>query len=351
MNNDWMTDARKVPDEVMNYIRRIAVHAVIDEHHSPEIVASVLNVSRSALYRWLDWYRRDGDQALDTRKAPGAAPVITPKIEQWLKRTVLHSTPNDHGYDTELWTLNILADLLYACFGIRVYESTIWNHLHRLKLSCQIPQYRALTYDEAEVKRYLTEKWPIIQRVAEKMHADIFFEDEAGMGIMTRSGRTWGEVNSTPIVRASDERDGYNVLSAITANTPKLYYALEEKSVSSDEYIAFLEKILMLHPRPVVLVVDHASFHRSKKVRAFVRAHRDHLRVFFLPKHAPEFNPDEQVWNEIKHRNIGREPVLNKADLKNRLLSNIIQLKFDAKRLLSFFHLPDTRYVLDSIPG
>ena len=107
----------------------------------------------------------------------------------------------------------------------------------------------------------------------------------------------------------------------------------------------------MVHPRPIVLVVDHASFHRSKKVRAFVRAHRDRIRVFFLPKHAPEFNPDEQVWNEIKHRNLGREPMINKADLKNRLLSNLMQLKLDTQRLLSFFHLPSTKYVLDSIPG
>jgi transposase len=350
MNNDWMTDARKIPDDVMNYLRRIAVHAVIDEHHNPDIVASVLNISRSALYRWLDWYRRDGDQALDTRKAPGAAPVITSKLEQWLKHTILNSTPSDYGYDTELWTLNILTDLLRRRFGISVYESTLWNHLHRLHLSCQLPQYRALADNEAETKRYLTEKWPIIRRVAKKMQADIFFEDEAGVGILTRSGRTWGQVNSTPIVRASDRRDGYNVLSAITANPPKLYYAIEEKSVSSDQYIAFLEKILMVHPRPIVLVVDHATFHRSKKVRAFVRAHRHRLRVFFLPKHAPEFNPDEQVWNEIKYRNLEREPVINKADLKSRLQSNLMQLKLDTQRLLSFFHLPSTKYVLDSIP-
>ena len=293
----------------------------------------------------------DGDQALDTRKAPGAAPVITPKLEQWLKRTILHSTPSDYGYDTELWTLNILADLLHARFGIRVYESTIWNHLHRLRLSCQVPQDRALAYNEAETKRYVTEKWPVIRRVAEKMHADIFFEDEAGVGIMTRSGRTWGEVNSTPIVRASDRRDGYNVLSAITANPPKLYYAIEETSVTSDQYIDFLKKILMVHPRPIVLVVDHATFHRSKKVRAFVRAHRDRIRVFFLPKHAPEYNPDEQVWNEIKYRNLEREPIINKADLKSRLVSNLMQLKLDTQRLLSFFYLPSTKYVLDPIPG
>ena len=351
MNSDWMNDARKIPDEVMNYVRPIAVHAVIDKHHDPAVVADVLNISLSAVYRWLDWHRRDGDQALDTRKAPGASPVITPKLERWLKRTILHSTPSDHGYDTELWTLKILADLLEKHFEVRVYESTISNHLHALNLSCQVPQYRALAYDDQEVEDYLVKKWPIIQRVANKMSADIFFEDEAGIGIMTRSGRTWGEVNSTPIVRASDQRGGYNVLSAITANPPRLYYALEENSISSDEYIDFLERILSLHPKPIVLVVDRVSFHRSTKVRNFVRAHRDRIRVFFLPKHAPEFNPDEQVWNEVKHRKLGREPILNKQDLKSRLLLHLRELKFNTRRLLSFFELESTKYVLNPIPG
>jgi transposase len=52
--------------------------------------------------------------------------------------------------------------------------------------------------------------------------------------------------------------------------------------------------------------MDHASFHKSKKVRDFVHTHRSQLRVFFLPKRAPELNPDEQVWNEIKNNEVGK---------------------------------------------
>ena len=163
---------------------------------------------------------------------------------------------------------------------------------------------------------------------------------------MTRTGRTWGAVDSPPVVTASDQRGGYNVLSAITANEPTIYSSLEEHSVGSQQYIDFLEKILILHPRPVVIVTDHASFHRSKLVRDFVRAHRERIRVFFLPKHAPELNPDEQVWNEIKHRKIGRQPVLGKEDLRKRLVSSLFQLKFDTAKILSFFQLPSTKYVL-----
>lgn len=346
MNNDWMSDARKIPDEVMSYLRKIAVHAIVDQHQSPELIATIFNISRSSIYTWIKWYKDAGDDGLETHQAPGAPPKITPKIEHWLKRTILHSTPSDHGFDTELWTLLIIAALLKKTFGIEVYESTVWNHLHRLGLSCQVPQYRSDQYDPVEVEHYLTKKWPLIQRVAEKIGADIFFEDEAGVGIMTRSGRTWGTVNSPPTVVASDQRGGYNVLSAITAQHPTLYSSIISKTVRSEQYIAFLEQIIKAHPRPIIIIADHASFHCSQKIRDFVRAHRDRLRVFFLPKHAPQLNPDEQVWNEIKHRQLGREPVVDKQDLKNRLMFNLLKLKKDTQQLLSFFMLPDTKYVL-----
>ena len=346
MNKDWVSDARKIPDEAMNYIRRIAVHAVVDRHYSPELIAKIFHISRSSIYEWVNWYRDGGDEALDTRKAPGAKPIITPKIDRWLKQTILRSTPVDHGYDTELWTLAILASLLEKKFGIRVYESTIANHLHRMNLSCQAPQYRAYAYDPQEVNQYLSVKWPIIQRVAEKMGADIYFEDEAGIGVMTRSGRTWGAVNSPPTVLASDHRGGYNALSAISPMQGCLHYQIKDGHIASEQYIEFLRKILHEHPRPIIIIADRASFHRSKKVRDFVRAHRHQIRVFFLPRHAPQFNPDEQVWNEIKHRQLGREVIIDKKDLKNRLIMRFESLRRNTTRVLSFFHLKDTKYTL-----
>ena len=36
MKGNWLSDARKIPDEVMNYLRRIAVRAVEEKHDSPE---------------------------------------------------------------------------------------------------------------------------------------------------------------------------------------------------------------------------------------------------------------------------------------------------------------------------
>ncbi len=45
-----------------------------------------------------------------------------------------------------------------------------------------------------------------------------------------------------------------------------------------------------------------------------------------MPKHVPEMNPDEQVWNEIKTNKIGKQPIKDKADLKKRLHSALASL-------------------------
>ena len=118
MKAKWLFDARKIPDEVMNYIRRIAVRAVVEKPQSPESIAEIFGISRGRIYEWLRWYHDGGEQALDTKSAPGAIPVILPHMDQWLQHTILNSMPVDHGYDTVLWTLKILVDLLQQRLGI-----------------------------------------------------------------------------------------------------------------------------------------------------------------------------------------------------------------------------------------
>jgi transposase len=343
MNAEWLSDFRKIPDEVMNDLRRIAVRAVEDQHQSPELIAKIFGISRSCIYDWLRWYHRGGEAELDTRAAPGATPVITPDLDQWLKDTLLNSTPVDHGYDTALWTLQILVELLQRQFGVWVADSTVALHLHRLDLSCQRPCYRAAEQDPEAVADFLLYKFPKIQQLAEKLGADIGFEDEAGVGVMTRAGRTWGAVGHPPVVLATDRRGGYNVLSVITA-TGALRYTVTEPSVDGERYVAFLQQLLQGRTRPLILIADQASFHRSAPVRQFVLAHRTPLRMFFFPTHSPELNPDEPVWNEIKHRQVGKQPIKNKPDLKKRLYSALKSLQQKADKIRSFFQLPDTEY-------
>ena len=264
-------------------------------------------------------------------------------MEWWLEQTVLNSTPIQQGYDTVLWTRAILADLLKKHFGISVSESTVGLHLHRLGLSCQTPGYRAAEQEQTKVAAFLAVKFPKIQRLAERIGAEIGFEDEAGMGMRTRSGRTWGAVGQPPEVTVSDRRGGYNVLSIITA-TGELHYSLEGKTINGERYVEFLQQILHGRTRPLIVIADQASFHNSATVCKVVRAHRTQIRLFFFPTHSPELNPDEQVWNELKHRQLGKQPIKSKTDLKKRIRSILKSLQRKAEKVRSFFQLPDTKY-------
>jgi transposase len=342
-----MSDARQIPDEVMTYLRHIAVHAINENGYSPEEMADVFGVSRSSIYDWLHRFKIDGYGGLNTRKAPGAPPVITGDMDQWLKKTVLELTPEDFGYDTPLWTCDILAQLLTAHFGVTVIGATVNQHLKKMNLSYQKPQYRPSEQNPDKVEHFLSDTFPRIQRLANKMGAEIGFEDEAGVDLRDHSGRTWGKQGEAPRVDVTGKRGRYNVLSVVTA-TGSLRYEVTEKRIDSQVYIDFLTHLLQGRDRPLILIADRASFHYSKAVCSFVRSHRHQLRVYFLPSYSPELNPDEHVWEEIKDKQLGRQSIKSKLDLKEKLHSALKSLQENSARLKSFFILPETKYASQS---
>jgi hypothetical protein len=42
MANEWMNDARKIPDETMSYLRKLAIRAIKHKGYSTDQVADVL---------------------------------------------------------------------------------------------------------------------------------------------------------------------------------------------------------------------------------------------------------------------------------------------------------------------
>ena len=81
MKPDWLSDGRLIPDEVMSYFRKIAVHAVEEISYRPEDVIKILGLSRSTIYDWLKRFREHGYVGLNTKKAPGARPLVTAEME------------------------------------------------------------------------------------------------------------------------------------------------------------------------------------------------------------------------------------------------------------------------------
>jgi transposase len=81
-------DARKLDHATLEALRERAVQRV-QEGESPEVVARVFGIGRTAIYRWLAEYRRGGWGALKAKPLFGRPPKLDGKKLQWVYNTVL----------------------------------------------------------------------------------------------------------------------------------------------------------------------------------------------------------------------------------------------------------------------
>ncbi|MFL6221746.1 MAG: transposase [Actinomycetes bacterium] len=110
-------------------------------------------------------------------------------------------------------------------------------------------------------------------------------------------------------------------------------------------FIDFCRRLLDDTPGPVFLVLDGHPVHRCKAVKQFAASTDGRLRLFFLPGYAPELNPDEWVWKQVKHDRIGRAGVTGPKDLKAKALAALHRLQKLPEVVRSFFRDPNLRYI------
>jgi transposase len=71
------------------------------------------------------------------------------------------------------------------------------------------------------------------------------------------------------------------------------------------------------------------------------------LRLFFLPPYSPELNPDEQVWNYVKHHGVAKAALRGgKKELRKLVLARLRSLQKLPWTIRMFFLTPDTQYAV-----
>lgn len=76
-----------------------------------------------------------------------------------------------------------------------------------------------------------------------------------------------------------------------------------DRNIKSDDVIGFLDKLREKHEKPLVVVVDNASIHTSKKVMEKLPEWEGKgLYVYHLPTYSPELNLIEIIWRMVKYK-------------------------------------------------
>lgn len=294
-------------------VRVRAVRAVLDGMPR-KAVSAAYGVERTTLYRWIQKHDADGQSGLERQAGSGRRRKLEELSENELRALVLKGALH-FGYETDLWTVGRLRRVITEEFSIELSKNTVWRRLRDAGLTYQKPEREYFEIDEEARKKWLRYEVPKIRRCVKKHRGILYFQDESNVSLTAFLGKTWAPCGETPRAVVTGKRAGIAANSAISRNG-RLLFRLLEKRIASKEIIEFLQQMLKHHPRRhLVVVMDQAPPHTSKKTKAWV-ASQSRLHVFHLPKYSPDWNPDEKVWNHLKHQELASHQAKTKAELK-----------------------------------
>ena len=339
------SDGRQL-DHVSLQTMRIQAVKAVERGQTVAEVAAAFGVNERSVYRWLAAYASGGQQALQAKPIPGRPTKLKAKHLRWLASTLRDTSPQQHCFEFALWTLSLIGEVIEREFDIKLSRSAVGRAMAALGFTPQRPLRRARERDPVLVARWEREDYPAIAAEAKRLGARVYFVDEAGMRSDHHAGTTWAPMARTPTVPTTGQRFGINMLSAV-APDGQFCFMLHEGRVTAAVFIDFLERLLHDSDRPVFLVVDGHSIHKARRVRAFVEAHAERLKLFTLPPYSPHLNPDEQVWANVKAR-VAKQTVANKIDLKQKVSAALERLRALPDLIAGFFRHPDCRYILDA---
>jgi transposase len=265
---------------------------------------------------------------------------------QWLYRAITLGDPRQFQFAFCLWTLNIIRVLLKKEKGIALSKSAVCRLLQHMGLSPQRPIYRSYKQDPQELERYLRKTFPELRALARRTGAQIYFVDESAVRSDHHRGNTWGAIGQTPVVEDSGDRFTMKLISAVSPRGDMRFATIEGK-MNSAKFIAFLKKLLADAGGPIIIIADNAAYHTSGKVQDFAKQSEGKVTLGYLPRYAPELNPDEQVWNHAKAR-LGKLFIDTKDTLKRSLLGILRSIQKQAHLIRSFFGMDSTAYAADA---
>jgi len=335
-------DGRALDHKTLEEIRIRAVERV-QAGESPEVVIQALGFTRSCIYAWLARYRTGGWGALKARALKGRPMKIQPAQMRWLYRTITGKSPLQFRFEFALWTREMIRVLLREQLQLKLSLASVGRLLRQLGLTCQRPLFRAMEQDPQRVRRGLEEEYPAIREQARQVGAEIYFGDEAGVRSDCHAGTTWGVKGQTPVVRSTGQRRSVNMISAVSARGA-LRFMLTKGRVNGSVFVEFLKRLMHNAARPIFLILDGGSYHRSRPVKGYVATLGGRLQLFFLPPYSPELNPDEQVWNYVKHHGVAKAALRTGKELKQFVMARLRSLQKLPLTIRMFFLTPDTQY-------
>jgi transposase len=148
--------------------------------------------------------------------------------------------------------------------------------------------------------------------------------------------QTYSPCGLTPVVYEWQTRDHLSVVAGLTRRG-RLFTLVRDESLDAAASAGFLAGLLRRSRRKLLVIWDGSPIHRGRAVRELLAsgaARRLHLEV--LPGYAPELNPVEGMWQQLKHVELRNVVCLDRAHLRGELRLAVARLRHKVPLVRSF---------------
>jgi transposase len=133
----------------------------------------------------------------------------------------------------------------------------------------------------------------------------LVFWDESGASLLPVTRRTWAPRGVTPVIRHHFKWKRVSMAAALCYGShgggASLAFHHQVDAYDTDSLIGALSELRRaLGGQKATLLWDGLPAHRSKVMRAWLGRQRHRLVVEPLPGYAPELNPVEALWSNLK---------------------------------------------------
>ena len=340
-----LPDARQLSDEVLEALRLRALRAC-ELGFSESDIASMLGVARETVSRWWSAYQVKGLDGLPgnrTGRPLGSGRTLTDEQGKHIQRLIDENSPAKLGIAAPLWSRAAVRELIHEEYGIWVPVRTVGEYLERWGYTAKKPCRHANDQDPEEIREWLEETYPDIERQAEEEDAVILWTDESGVDADHHPGTGYAPKGQRATMEVPHGHIRRSVISAV-GNRGELHFMTYDGTLNAALFIVFLEGLLSETTRKIYLITDRLSAHDCDEVWEWVEEHSDRIEMFLLPRRAPESNPVEYLNNDLKG-NVHRDGLPNNKDeLADQIHAFLLKLLELPGHVMSYFRHPCVQY-------
>ncbi|MCE7006824.1 IS630 family transposase [Kibdelosporangium philippinense] len=147
------------------------------------------------------------------------------------------------------------------------------------------------------------------KKSARRRRAWICFQDESGFSLLPVVRATWAPRGQTPVLTHRFSWKRLSMSGALAYRPDRseavFVFGIKEGAYNTASLIEFLTALHEhLDGQKVTLIWDGLPAHRSNDMKAWLTTQRHWLHVEPLPGYAPDLNPMETVWGNVKAREL-----------------------------------------------